>query len=1036
MIKIKRGTIVNKKALSLAICLAMAIPTASNALSLGDMESKSSLNQPFQGRINLLQTNPAEVQNLRIKVASPEVFNRVGIDRPAFLNSIRFKTAVQNGQPVILVSSNQPINEPFLNFLLEVSWANGQLLKEYTVLLDPPVLLRPNTAIASNNAGIRAEPRAQGKINRAPQPTPQQLQAKAQRESQAQRQAQKALQNQQARRVAAAPAPAQSGSTSSNYRVRKGDTLSKIASKLALNGVRKDQMMVAMFEKNRRAFSKGNMNNLKAGAVIVRPSLQEARSLTARAAKSQIIAQARAWKANRVEKLASRGGDKATNKATDNTNSARLEVLGKPNAATANNSTSGGNAAAIADLNQQLALLNESLTTKQQENTELKSRVSELESLLRKKNRLIALKSEQLAGLQSSMSGNQIEQVTETQVQTDPNASTAETIGEGIQNEVVAEQASENGEIVRATPETAVVDNTPVPETVIPEVEPEVAQQEQPASAFKSEPEAGMDIMGLINSPLGWAAGGTSIGLLALLAVMRRRKNKGGEQFEDFSDLVDNGLNDQDFEEEMREDDATLQPVFDDSEYVSNDEDVTSQEATTAVENADDVLDDLIQEADVYIVYGLHDQAESEIKLALTSFPNSAALHAKLLENYKAAGDAEAFEDATKSFIDLDADGKQNHWEEICQWGNALLPDSKLYDSSALPAIGTAATGAAMVAGTAIAASTDDGEALFSDMGDEATEALSNEALSNEIDPDDLIEDTILDEFDELDIAKDIEDFGDFDDLDDLDLDGSLDLDNALDASDLEDDDELIEIADFADDFEIDLDDDFGSITDSIDLEEDVELAVSDEVEDSLEVSMEDNVDDSIEDIVEDNIEDTDFLFDDESLEDLLNADEDKASEDLAASRLLDEVEMDITGNINEAANLNLEIGAEEFDKIMPENHAYKSTSEDLSSELDLQLDGESDDNLLADFDLELDGESDDNLLADFDDNLSFLDLDDLDDLDEVIGETQIETKIDLARAYIDMGDIEGARSTLEEVMEAGNDEQKRQAEELLHQNG
>jgi len=75
----------------------------------------------------------------------------------------------------------------------------------------------------------------------------------------------------------------------------------------------------------------------------------------------------------------------------------------------------------------------------------------------------------------------------------------------------------------------------------------------------------------------------------------------------------------------------------------------------------------------------------------------------------------------------------------------------------------------------------------------------------------------------------------------------------------------------------------------------------------------------------------------------------------------------------------------------------------------------------------------DENLLADFDDNLSFLDLD---DDAEVIGETQIETKIDLAKAYIDMGDMDGARSTLEEVLEAGNEDQKRQAEELLHQNG
>ena len=376
----------NKKALSFAICLAMAIPAASNALSLGEIESKSSLNQPFQGRINLLQTNPAEVQNLRVRVASSEVFNRVGIDRPAFLNGISFKTAVQNGKPVILVSSNQPINEPFLNFLLEVSWPNGQLLKEYTVLLDPPVLLRPNTAIASNNAGVRAEPTAQGRINRAPQMTPQQLQAQRQRQAQQvqrqrqvqqQRQAQQAQAQagssfeQQARQIlqgqtqqATSVATALSRSATRNYRVRKGDTLSKIAGKLTQNGVSRDQMMMALFDKNRRAFSQGNINNLKAGAIMARPNSQEARSISSRAARAQIIAQARAWKSKRSEQLASNATGKAKGNVTNKNNTARLEVLGKTNTGTANSSSSGGEAAELASLNQQLSLLTESLTTK------------------------------------------------------------------------------------------------------------------------------------------------------------------------------------------------------------------------------------------------------------------------------------------------------------------------------------------------------------------------------------------------------------------------------------------------------------------------------------------------------------------------------------------------------------------------------------------------------------------------------------------------------------------------------------------------
>lgn len=871
MTKIKRGTMVNKKALSLAICLAVAIPTATNALSLGNIESKSSLNQPFRGKISLLQTNSADVKNLRIKVAPIEVFNRVGIDRPAFLNNIRFRTSMENGQAVILVTSDQAINEPFLNFLLEVSWPNGQLLKEYTVLLDPPVLLRPDTAIASNNAGVRAEPTAQGVITRTPQVAPQLL--PDQGLTQLQRQAQQVLQNQPAQDVVTAPV----SSSSKSYRVRKGDNLSNIASRLGYSGVLSEQMMVALFEKNRLAFSNGNMNNLKAGAIITRPSLEEVRNLTVQAAKSQVAAQAKAWKARRAAvQLASNKSSKPTSTA----NSARVEILGKTDSSTA--SSSNGNA--VAGLNQELALLNESLTTKQQENADLTSRISELESILRKKNRLISLKNDQLADIQSSISGGQAEQVTQEGL-------APETIGRGIQSELVTNTGAENGEIVRATTETAVVDGIPVPEVkveptiiepIIVEpgaVEPAVQQKPEPesASAFKPAPESGIDIMALVTSPMSWGLGAALLGLLGLFALMRRRKNKG----EDFSDLIDSGLYDQKFiDDDILTTDVDQQgAVFGTAEVMTNEDINRPQETATNEDNDNDRLEDLIQESDVYIVYGLHDQAESVIKRALVSHPNSTALHAKLLENYKAAGDAESFEATTKLFIGLDTNDKQNHWDEICEWGKALLPESKLYNSPATLAT-PAAAGTKMVVDTMV----DDSEAL---------------------DVDDFATDILLDEF------KNIDDI------------------NGMDS----------------DDFSINSDDDFSSNIDSIELD------------------------------IDDEIEGMDFLFDDESLEDLLNVD-DKTSNDFPSTVVT-----------NDLDDLKIQLG----------------------------------------------GKTDENLLADFDDNLSFLDLD---DDAEVIYETQIETKIDLARAYIDMGDIEGARSTLEEVMDTGNDEQKRQAEELLHQNG
>ena len=969
----------NKKALSLAICLAMAIPTASNALSLGEIESRSSLNQPFQGKINLLSTTAAEAKNLRVRVASPDVFNRVGIDRPAFLNSIRFQTTVQNGKPVILVSSNQPINEPFLNFLLEVSWPNGQLLKEYTVLLDPPVLSRPDTAIASNNAGVRAEPIAQGRINR---PTPQQLQqqrqaqqqarqaqvarqAQAQRQANAQRQAQQARQASAdaARRVAAAP-------QNNTYKVRRGDTLSKIANKLGYNGVRDEQMMVALFEKNRRAFSKSNMNNLKAGVLMTRPSLQEARSLNPGAAKSQIIAQARAWKANRAEQLAKKAG---TEKVASS-ESARMEVMGNTGTSDASGSSSAGDAS-VAGLNKQLAMLTESLTTKTKENEELKSRITELESLLRKKNRLITLKSEQLASLQGGLSGANTESVeaTETpetavvetadtevvnnQTETATPETTVANEGNDIQQQVAGSLANENGEIIR-TPDESIVNQAPVIEEVTQE------EPKAPVSAFKEETaEESFDVMSLLGSPAAMGIGGGSLlALLGGLWYMRRRKSN-DDEVEDFSDFIDDGLNQtithEDVSSEITDD------MIDESEFVLHDEIKSAGETPISEESANE-LDDLIQEADVYIVYGLHDQAEAEIKRAIVTYPDNAALHAKLLENYKAADDKEAFEQATKAFLDLKANDKQNYWDEICEWGNSLLPESKLYNSDALKGVAgaAAASGVAMVAGTAVAAASEEAEDVIEDSSEESIDDVTDEL-------DDTVADTTVDEYEKIDLDEDLEDF---------------DIDDILGAEDKSE-----SVQGFVETDKAEIDDDFSFDFDDDDLEDEI-AAVAD-------------------------IDDDEFALDDDSLDALLNAedftpksDKDDDNIDLdddSLDALLDAE--DITPKADkdhDIANLSLDLDSDDFDLIMPDDHAYKAKKADL-----------------------LDDHDEENLLADFDDNLSFLDLE---DDSEVIEETQIETKIDLAKAYIDMGDIDGARSTLEEVLEAGNEDQKRQAEELL----
>ncbi len=129
--------------------------SASHALTLGDIEMRSALNQPMSAQIRLQTSNPAEVDGLIVKLASPEAFSRAGLERNATLNDLRFDvdTSIPTA-PVILITSRTPVLEPFLNFLLEVDWPQGRMVREYTVLLDPPVFLSPADSQRASTSGL------------------------------------------------------------------------------------------------------------------------------------------------------------------------------------------------------------------------------------------------------------------------------------------------------------------------------------------------------------------------------------------------------------------------------------------------------------------------------------------------------------------------------------------------------------------------------------------------------------------------------------------------------------------------------------------------------------------------------------------------------------------------------------------------------------------------------------------------------------------------------------------------------------------
>ncbi len=998
----------NKKALSLAVCLAVSYSSPSYALGLGEIESSSHLNQPFRAKIKLLSTTTADAKRLQVRVASPEVFSRVGIERPDYLNNVSFTPTVENGKPVIIVSSNEPINQPFLNFLIEVSWPNGQLLKEYTVLLDPPVLVQAGTAVANNTVGVRPEPKSQQPTPKAqPQQTATQPQSTPTKQTIA----------------TATPPPASTpkvkkrSNRTSKYRVVRGDTLAKIARKLRYKGVRKEQMMMALFRANPTAFRKRNINNLKAGALLRRPSEKEARELSYKQAKTAIYRQSKQWRSKLAKSTVPQSRGTTTRKTkppktqTVKNNQARIEVIGSSSSAVDTKNLSATGSAKIEQLERQLVQAKESLAAKTNANTELKSRVSELESLLRKKNRLITLKNEQLAELQARLgmpAGASI--ATNEGADISQQVKNSSSTGDGT---IVRSGAPVNPEVATATDpaianptlgneqQLAVVDkNTDTPSIFEQALSPETPESQategqqsnrkdetvvtppQDADATTGENEGG--VLDLLTSPIVLGLGGGSLlGLLLLGWLIRRKGNS--EEYEEYSSI---DFDDPDFApgsaskkeknklDKKSSNDAFsgLEGDFDDLDFGDSLDD-TNKSKKKDTPSVVDTNDDILQEADVYIVYGLHDQAEVELKKAIEKNPDNLHYHAKLLENYQVSGNLKAFDKQADIFSKLKDDTEGNKdklWKKIKEWAKELKSESSLFadsSSSKSKGVAAAATAAVVAGGVAITA----GKAL----AEEKQDNQSN--LFDEVDPKPDSKD--------LNQAQPSKE-------DDLDL-STLDLTKNNDDT----------VSFNANDLNTAKENNFNE--NDLDLEE----FLGDTSHDAFETSKSDSLDESSLD---------DLLADVESMPKSSTGSESLIDEEQTTelgSEFEDLLDLDLTGlsddlslnaNKHEVSNLNLELDNDhDLNKILPSSSPYTSTKNDVQDT--------------------------DNLLGDLDDDLSFMDLGGSDD---DLKETQVSTKLDLARAYLDMGDMEGARNTLEEVMMEGNDDQKKEAEELLHQTG
>ena len=231
------------------------------ALGLGEITLHSALNQPLEAEIELLQVADLTSSDLLVRLASAEVFSRSGVDRLFFLNDLRFTPMLRGGNSVIRVVSSQPVREPYLNFIVEVARPNGQLLREYTLLLDPPG--------SSAYRSVAAVPEVRAAAERPP-----------------------------ASATPAAPRVLPVAEAGGRYRVVSGDSLWKIAAGLRTAGSQASQqaLMGDIHALNPQAFSGGDINSLRAGVDLLLPDSARAEGVpialadTAAAASVQPLA--------------------------------------------------------------------------------------------------------------------------------------------------------------------------------------------------------------------------------------------------------------------------------------------------------------------------------------------------------------------------------------------------------------------------------------------------------------------------------------------------------------------------------------------------------------------------------------------------------------------------------------------------------------------------------------------------------------------------------------------------------------------------
>jgi pilus assembly protein FimV len=656
----KNALVGRKAALALAVALTFgvsAVPETARAAGLGPLTVQSALGQPLKAEVEVTSVTPEELQSLSVRLAPQAAFRQAGIEFNPALASLRFSLDKSNGRHIVRITSTQAINEPFVDLLLELNWATGRLVREYTFLLDPPEL----------RVGKTPEPITPVVVAQTPAPAP----VTAPKPSPAPEPAVKtgpASAPAPAPSATSAPKPDTSSSSASEVKVKSGDTLSKIAVRNLPSGVTLEQMLVALYRANPNAFAGSNMNRLKAGTILRLPEATDAMAVPAPDARREVVVQAKDFSsfrgnlASAVAKAApsvaaapeskSAQGQvtaKVDDKAAPKADSKDQVKLARPQSSSAQTGATGGGTTTAAQADAALAK-EKALKEANQRVAELERNVSEMQKLMAKQNEALAKAQEAAKNKPATPSAP---------VPPAPAPVKAEP---------------PKAEAPKAEPPKAEAPKAEPPKAEAPKAEPPKTEAAKAAPPKKEPPKTpapapaeDKDILSaLLQNPL--VLGGVALFLALIgggLVWYRRRQAKKLVKFQDSilagDDLKSNSIFGATGGKSVDTNDSTFNSSF-----------------TPSASQIDSNEVDPIAEADVYIAYGRDTQAEEILKEALKVTPDRHAIRVKLLEIYANRKDLGSFSSlAGELYQQTNGDGED--WARASELGRSIDPRNPLY---------------------------------------------------------------------------------------------------------------------------------------------------------------------------------------------------------------------------------------------------------------------------------------------------------------------------------------------------------------------